>query len=607
MNTKAYTRLLLQLVLLPLLALSLLAVGLGYSLQRMVKSAGWVDHSDRVIAHANRILQLIVDEETGIRGFFLTHDSAFLEPYNRAGLVVPQEFQELSNMVQDSPTQVARAEQLRQAYLRWNALMREDVGSDSIQVIDMAARKQQMVAMRTQLRDFLQAEESLRTERSMTAYHAGVRTRRLAIGFIILIALGIVWITLGSFFQLRRIFSLQLEEAERQRALVAEREVSLNTTLRSIGDGVIACDPAGCVTLMNPVAERLTGWKEQDAKGQPLPKIFQIITENTRTIVENPVEKVRRTGGVVGFANHTILIRKDNSECGIDDSAAPIRGADGRILGIVLVFRDCTERRSSQAALMRAEKLAAAGKLAASIAHEVNNPLEGLTNILYLAGQGEDAAEIQGWLSQAQSEVERLSHITRRTLGFYRENRQPAAYRPSDVVGEVLSFYVPEAQAKNVQLEAQVRTQQQIYGVPGELRQVLSNLIANSLDAMSKGGAIRLVVREVTDLKDSTKTGVRITVADTGCGIPPHILTHVFEPFFTTKLDTGTGLGLWVSKELIEKQCGRLRVRSSSTGRQKGTAFYIYLPLDGVGSEPNGEFDTAISNGTSISANLDLL
>lgn len=203
--------------------------------------------------------------------------------------------------------------------------------------------------------------------------------------------------------------------------------------------------------------------------------------------------------------------------------------------------------------------------------------------------------------------MERLSHITRRTLGFYRENRQPAAYRPSDVVGEVLSFYVPEAQAKNVQLEAQVRTQQQIYGVPGELRQVLSNLIANSLDEMSKGGVIRLVVREVTDLKDSTKTGVRITVADTGSGIPPHILIHVFEPFFTTKLDTGTGLGLWVSKELIEKQCGRLRVRSSSTGRQKGTAFSIYLPLDGAGSELNGEFNTAISNEASLSADLDLV
>jgi PAS domain S-box-containing protein len=580
LDTKAYTRLLVQLVLLPLLALSLLAVGLGYSLERVLRSAAWVDHSDQVIAGGNRLIMLMVDGETGVRGYFLTHDAAFLEPYNRAQEVLPQQFDRLIALVHDNPAQTARLVQLRKSYRRWNAITQQDLGRAGIDPIEMKSRKQQMDGIRSQTKDFLQAEEILRRQRSVATAELGFRTRWLLTAVILLIGVGIVWVTVVAFSRLRLIFVAQLQEADAQRRLAVERELSLSTTLRSIGDGVIACDPAGCVDFMNPLAEQLTGWREQEAKGLLLPKVFNIVTEHTRLSVENPVEKVRRTGNIVGLANHTILIRKDGSEIGIDDSAAPIRGADGKMIGIVLVFRDCTERRSSESALMRAEKLAAAGKLAASIAHEVNNPLEGLTNMLYLASEAKDVSEVREWLIQAQSEVNRLSHITRRTLGFYRESTQPAAYRPADVLEEVLSFYVPETQRKKVQLEAQIRTQQQIYGVPGELRQVLSNLIANSLDAMDAGGTIRLTVREATHLKDVRKLGVRITVADTGSGIPRHIMPHVFEPFFTTKVDTGTGLGLWVSKELVEKQGGRLRVRSSEAGPRRGTVFSIYLPVD---------------------------
>ncbi len=580
MDKRAYSRLLIQLLLLPLMALSLLAIELGYSLQRVEKSAAWVDHSDRVIAQANRLLNLIVDEETGIRGYFLTHDLSFLEPYNRAERILPQEFDTAISMVRDNPEQAARLQQLRQSYIEWQTSTRQELNGPVAAPVNMQLRKQEMDGIRSQAESFLHAEELLRRQRSGKANDIGSTYRGMLLGLIALIALGIAWNTRRCFSRLGEIFGTHLREVEAQRNLVAEREQSLSTTLHSIGDGVIACDPAGCVALMNPVAEQLTGWKEHEAKGCPLPNVFHIVSEHTRTLVENPVEKVRRTGTVAGLANHTILIRKDGSECSIDDSAAPIRGADGRMIGIVLVFRDCTESRSSQVALMRAEKLAAAGKLAASIAHEVNNPLEGLTNMLYLAGESKELADVQSWLAQAQSEVNRLSHITRRTLGFYRESTQPTIYKPADVMEEVLAFYVPESISRNMQLVAQVRTQQEIYGIAGELRQVMSNLIANSLDAMPNGGTIRLVVRQVTDLRDSAKTGVRITVADTGSGIPPPILQHVFEPFFTTKINTGTGLGLWVSKELIEKQGGHLRVRSSIFASRTGTVFSIYIPVD---------------------------
>ncbi len=579
MDTREYNRLLIRLLLIPLLALLLLALGLGYSLQRVRASAAWVDHSDRVRANVNRIVKLMVDEETGIRGFLLTRDPAFLGPYIRAERILPDEFQTTLNMVRDSPEQTARLQQIRQSYLQWKILASQALNLPAVNIDEMRGRKRQMDDIRAQGESFLNAEALLRHQRSVIARDMGSIATTYLFGLIILIALGITWMTQQSFSRCRKIFSLQIEEAEAQRNLAGEREQWLNTTLRSIGDAVIACDPEGRVVLMNSVAEELTGWTEQGASGRPLQDVFHIVNEYTRVTAENPVEKVRRADGAVGLANHTILVRKDGTEFAIDDAASPIRSADWRIIGIVVVFRDCTERRSSQMALMRAEKLAAAGKLAAAIAHEVNNPLEGLTNVLYLAGESKDMTEVRQWLVQAQSEVNRLSHITRQTLGFYRENKQPAVYRPSDVAEEVLAFYVPEAVSKNVQLEAQIRTQQETYGVSGELRQVLSNLIANSIDAMPNGGTIRLIVREATDAKSPAGKSLRITVADNGTGIAPQVLKRVFEPFFTTKVDTGTGLGLWVSKELVEKQGGHMRVRSWVVGKRTGTIFSIYIPI----------------------------
>lgn len=576
-DTKSYSRLLMQLVLLPLLGLVCLAAGLGYSLHSVENSAAWLDHSDRVIARANRLIQLIIDEETGVRGYFLTHDSSFLQPYVRAERLLPEEFQSTFMLVQNNSEQIANLHALQRSHEEWAAITRQDLKNGVPS--DMHARKREMDSVRAQAERFLQTEEGVRQKRAVGVNRMNARARDLLIGILVILGLFIAWITVRTFSKLRTMFQFQLEETTRQRDAANAGRTWLNTTIRSIGDAVIACDPKGNVVFMNRVAEQVTGWREADAKDHPLEEVFQIVNESTRAIVESPVDKVLRTGDVEGLANHTVLIRKDGSECAIDDSAAPIRDTNGKMIGIVLVFRDSTERRSSQAALIRAEKLAAAGKLAASIAHEVNNPLEGITNMLYLATESADLSDARQWLVQAQSEVNRLSHITRRTLGFYRESSQPVAFSPAAVMEEVISFYVPEALLKKVELQCQIRSRQRTYGVPGELRQVLSNLIANSLDAMPKGGVIRLTVRDGADLLDETRAGLRITVADTGTGIPAHALQHVFEPFFTTKTDTGTGLGLWVSRELVEKQGGRLRVRTSVSGALMGTVFSIFVPI----------------------------
>jgi signal transduction histidine kinase len=299
--------------------------------------------------------------------------------------------------------------------------------------------------------------------------------------------------------------------------------------------------------------------------------------------VESPVDVVRRSGTIVGLANHTILVRKDGKEFHIDDSAAPILDGNARMIGVVLVFRDISERHASEAALMRAEKLASAGRLSAAIAHEVNNPLEGLVNLIYLARGEDDLQKIRRHLTEADRELQRIAHITRQSLGFYRETSVAGSFRPDVVTREVFDFYSSRAAISHVRLHVNIKTEEKAFGNAGELRQVLSNLLANSLDACKGGDVICVRVRAALSPRDPTQRGVRISVADNGCGIHPEYMERIFEPFFTTKKDTGTGLGLWVSRELIEKRGGSLNAHSSVRGRRSGTVFSLFLP----GSAPS--------------------
>jgi PAS domain S-box-containing protein len=565
----------------PVVALVLLTAVLGYFVVGLEEDAARVDRADQVITNTNRLLFQMVNAEAGVRGYFLTHDNSFLALYTHAELVLPPTFNSTLALVNDQPEVKSRLQTLRQNYREWHRLTAEELQDHA--PIDLQARKNEMQLIRVETKSILRAELSHRTRAFDLERRMGSVVRWSLLASLLLTAAILAFWILRTHHRLESLYEKELLESERQRRLAAEREEWLHTTLHSIGDGVIVCDTQGMITLMNPVAETLTGWKEQEAKGRPLAEVFQIVNEHTRQTVENPVEQVLHSGKIVGLANHTLLIARHGREACIEDSAAPVRNTAGEITGIVLVFRDGTEQRSAQKALMRAEKLAAAGKLAASIAHEVNNPLEGLTNLLYLAGQSKDLEEVRHWLVQGQAVVDRLSHITRRTLGFYRENARASVYRPAEVVEEVLAFYVPEALSQNVRLEAQIRTQRETWGVPGELRQVLSNLLANSLDAMPDGGVIRLSISNAEDPRQMGKQGIRIVVADTGTGIPAALLRRVFEPFFTTKADTGTGLGLWVSKDLVEKQGGTLRVRSRTDGEKHGTVFSIFLPVHEAG------------------------
>ncbi len=251
-------------------------------------------------------------------------------------------------------------------------------------------------------------------------------------------------------------------------------------------------------------------------------------------------------------------------------------------LGILVVFRDITEQKRTNEVLIQTEKLAAVGRLSASIAHEINNPLESVTNLLYLARTSETVDDIHEYLDTAERELRRVSLISSQTLRFHKQSTRPTTVSCTDLFGEALSIYQGRLVNSHVQVEKRKRAQKNARCFEGEIRQVLSNLIGNAIDAMHPaGGRLILRSREGTNWKTGQE-GLILTVADTGSGMTPAVAKKIFEAFYTTKGIGGTGLGLWVSKEIVERHRGFLRVRSKQKRGESGTVFALFLPFEAV-------------------------
>ncbi|HZY74174.1 MAG TPA: HAMP domain-containing sensor histidine kinase, partial [Edaphobacter sp.] len=234
----------------------------------------------------------------------------------------------------------------------------------------------------------------------------------------------------------------------------------------------------------------------------------------------------------------------------------------------------------AQEALLRSEKLAVTGRLAASIAHEINNPLESITNLLYLVQKSDSMDEVKEYARIAQDELARVTEITLQTLRFHRQQSRPVAMDLADLLRTVMALYTGRLLVRSLSVEMKLIASPSVAGLEGEIRQVVNNLIRNALDAMSEGGRLLIRLHPQTNWVDGRK-GVRLTVGDTGEGISPKIMEHLFEPFQTTKELMGTGLGLWVSKGIVEKHEGAIRTRTRR-GKRHGTVFSVWLPVEGA-------------------------
>jgi two-component system CheB/CheR fusion protein len=277
-------------------------------------------------------------------------------------------------------------------------------------------------------------------------------------------------------------------------------------------------------------------------------------------------------------------VAKDGQLISVSLTISPIRNSYGTIVGASTIAHNITQAKLAEDALRRSEKLAVAGRMAATVAHEINNPLEAVTNILYLlevtTTTWDDTA--RRFVRSAQEEIEKIRQITKLTLGFHRQaDLQRSAVRLPELIDNVLTLYRRRIQSFGITVETQYNSGGIVYGVAAELRQVVSNLMVNAIDALKKTGNKLIVgVRDSCDWKTSTRRGVRVTVADDGAGIPPASKAHVFEPFYTTKGEEGTGMGLWVIRGIVEKYGGTIRVKSRTDVGRSGTTFSVFFPSE---------------------------
>src|SRR4029077_7413852 len=293
------------------------------------------------------------------------------------------------------------------------------------------------------------------------------------------------------------------------------------------------------------------------------------------------LSKIRAGERVEHF--QSVRLHKNGERIDVSLTVSPIKDEQGTVIGAAKIARDITQQKKMEAALHTSEKLASVGRLAATIAHEINNPLEAITNFIYLAKQHPNLPEkVQRYLNLADHELARVAHLAQQTLGFYRDSSQLVELAISEVVEDVLAVYEGKFRYKGLMIDRQIEPGLTIYTSQGELKQVLSNLVANAIDASHDRGKIIIRARASRHFQ-SGHHGIRITIADNGAGIPSRHKAKVFVPFFTTKKEVGTGLGLWITKDLLEKRGGHIRFRSSVSS-PSGTVMSIYLPLASPGT-----------------------
>jgi len=545
----------------------------------------WVTHTQQVMLELTRVESLLSEAETGQRGYLYTGELRYLAPHTAALTELTPHLDKLAALTDDNPEQKARVSALRVLGQR-NLEELQKI----ITMYQSGKRDQARAEVLTDrglliMRDFRNLTDQMRRHESaleatrLQAVQSS--TKALITTLYLTAALAVIGLTLLAFYVLR-----EMDEREKHAAEIRQREEWFRVTLGSIGDAVIATDERGMVTFLNAIAEELTGVRLAQARGQEIKNVFPIFNEQTHKPVENPVAKVLESGRVMGLANHTMLQRPDGTVVPIEDSAAPIYDDQKRLRGVVMVFRDVTAEKQAQDVMRKAEKLAAAGRLAATVAHEINNPLEAVGNLIYIVkNSGGLSQETLGYLNMAETELDRVSHITRQTLGFYRDPSGPVLVHVRAVVESVVRLYENKMRSKGIVMELKPAECPPILGMQGELKQLIANLVSNAADAVGNGGHIRISIRPAA--RKQTQ-GVEIVVADDGPGVALENRTHIFEPFFTTKQDVGTGLGLWVSKEIAQRHGGSIQLSTDNQHSLGGAVFTVFLPLEAAAEAVGG-------------------
>jgi PAS domain S-box-containing protein len=588
MDESRFQRLLRRTVAVPVALLGLLAIVLVIEILTLTASLRLVDHTDLVITNARQALRYMVDMESSARGFELTGDERFLHTFKSAESQAPSSVDALAQLTGDNPAQQARVRDIRQLDENWVRWAEREIANrpnkkpTEDELIQGDALMEQI---RNRGRDIIAEEERLLHLRTRRATYLSRVILFTAVGLSLIVAVLLFTLTRRELRELSDTYEKHLyAEEERSRQLAESRE-RFQITLNSLGDAVIATDADGGVRYINPVALRLTGWEDHTlARGRPLAEIMRITDEPTRTQRIDPFETVRLAGKVVGLSNNILLLGRSGEEYPIEMNGAPILSDARELMGVVLVFRDITQRRQTEQTLRASDRLTQVGRLAATIAHEIRNPLDTVSNLIYLLRQDSSYPnpETAHYLDLASEELGRITQITGQLLTFHREAQSPVQVDLTKVLESVLTLYAPQINMTGIRVATRFDACQAVRGFPGELRQVFSNLFINAIHSMPNGGNLILHVFESSLASDPNRKGVRVTVLDNGVGIPSGVRKNLYAPFYTTKGEGGTGLGLWVTRGIVEKHEGTIHFISSVRPGRSGTAFSVFLPFEQV-------------------------
>jgi PAS domain S-box-containing protein len=567
--------------------------------RRLIDNERLVGRTHEVLSELEDVMSTMDDAETGERGYLLTGEKSYLEPYQSAVGAIHARVEKLVQLTADDPNQQAQIPALEREIADRLDNLKSQIdrrksghAGAAMQIVLSDAGKRQMNDIRHDIAG-MEGEENALLERQSEEAKASGRYAFLTDFVANLIACGLL--SSVSFVVVSDVNARKrAEEALRQ-----QREW-LQVTLSSIGDAVIATDTDGHVTFLNPVAESLTGWKQEEARGQSLRKVFNIMNEQTRETVENPALRAMREGLIVGLANHTVLIAKDGAEMPIDDSGAPIKGAEGKVIGAVLIFRDITERRSAEeerSVLLASERAAREKAEAASrskdefvamISHEIRSPLNSILGWAQMLRRGkldqaetERATEIIERNAKAQSQlIEDLLDISRVITGKLTINVRSVEL--AQIIEAAIDSIRPAAEAKSIQLRARLESKDSLVsGDPNRLQQIVWNLLSNAVKFTPRHGLVEVSLGRVD-------SHFQITVSDSGVGISPEFLPFVFDRFSQANTTTerkygGLGLGLAIVRHLVELHGGA--AKADSPGEGQGTTFTVTLPVKAIREE----------------------
>ena len=594
MNLRQLNRLLTQTLFLPVVGLVLIAITLGWQFLASRPLLETLHATDQVIDNARMVRSLTANESTGVRNYQRTLKETDLQPYEFAMEPLVADLNLLRTQMAAQNEDMEPINDLIDLHDDWtdkvanpvihaarSGYALNDPHTSYVDHTDIDKMEAIEAGILTRLHD-------TRKDLSDRWEHRVTRTAEMIVPGALLCAL-----VLGVFASNRAhlvsdAYHNTMEALRSTAQATYESEQRLRATLTSIGEGVVVCDDDGRIELLNTAAQRLSGWTQAAASHRHMELVFPLIDELTNEPVGPTQFTTAAQRNTVDMAPRSaLLVRSDGSEFFVERGESPIYDRAGSLTGSVTVISDVTERRRTQAALLASEKLAVAGRLAATIAHEIHNPLDSVVNLLYMLKQGTTLEEREEFVDMAQSEIARVTNISRAMLGMHRESRTPILLDIAAIMHSVLILLERSIAKGGIQVVTSLQPESFASGYPAELRQVFTNLLTNAADASASGTTITVsVYNQTATLRPgdelATIPGVIVKVADQGSGIRPEIRDDLFRPFFTTKGEQGSGLGLWITKGIIEKHAGTIEVESSvatpEAPDEHGTTFTLFLP-----------------------------